>query len=120
MPDEKILETFANPQPSRDYEIEINCPEFTSLCPKTGQPDFGLIHIQYCPDKTCIELKSLKLYLHSYRNKGIFYEAAINIIIDDLVAICRPRRMRVTGKFTARGGITTSVRVEYPHQNDKR
>jgi 7-cyano-7-deazaguanine reductase len=108
------LETFANPQPSRDYEIEIDCPEFTSLCPKTGQPDFGTIIIRYCPDKECIELKSLKIYLQGYRNKGIFYEAVINEIIDDLVAACRPRKMTVKGEFKVRGGITTTVTVEYP------
>lgn len=108
------LETFENPRPQRDYEIEINCPEFTSVCPKTGQPDFGTINIRYCPDKVCLELKSLKLYLQGYRNEGIFYEAAINRITDDLAAACRPRWMRLIGSFTARGGITTSVTVEYP------
>jgi 7-cyano-7-deazaguanine reductase len=109
----QLLETFANPYPQRDYEIDTNCPEFTSLCPKTGQPDYGCINIVYCPDQKCIELKSLKLYLQQYRDKGIFYEAAINAITDDLVAACEPRRMKVTGKFSARGGITTSVTVEY-------
>ena len=110
------LETFPNPQPSRDYEIRIDCPEFTSLCPKTGQPDFGTIAIRYCPDQKCIELKSLKLYLQNYRDQGIFYEAVVNKISDDLVTACSPRKMTVTGCFTARGGITTSVTVEYPHE----
>jgi len=114
MTEDNQLETFANPHPQRDYQIEINSPEFTSLCPKTGQPDFGTINIQYCPDKLCIELKSLKLYLQTYRNEGIFYEAATNKILDDLVTVCRPRRMTVTGSFTARGGITTSVTVKHP------
>jgi 7-cyano-7-deazaguanine reductase len=103
------LETFPNPRPERDYEIAIRCPEFTSVCPKTGQPDFGEIRIAYVPDRACVELKSLKLYLAGYRNRGIFYEAAVNSILDDLVAACRPRRMTVTGAFTARGGITTTV-----------
>jgi len=109
------LETFENPSPKRDYEITIRAPEFTSVCPRTGQPDFGVITIRYTPDKTCLELKALKYYLQSYRNKGIFYEAATNKIIDDLVAACRPRRMTVTGEFSARGGITTTVTVCYPH-----
>ena len=113
MTDQIQLETFANPQPSRDYEIKIDCPEFTSLCPKTGQPDFGIITITYRPDKTCIELKSLKLYLQTYRNKGIFYEAVINEILDDLVNVCRPRYMKLTGSFNPRGGITTVITVEY-------
>ena len=107
------LETFPNPRRERDYEIQISCPEFTSMCPKTGLPDFGEIRITYTPDRTCIELKSLKYYLGAYRNKGIFYEAATNAILDDLVAACRPRRMRVTGAFSARGGITTTVVAEY-------
>lgn len=107
------LETFPNPRPERDYTIEIHCPEFTSVCPKTGQPDFGEIQISYTPDETCIELKSLKYYLQAYRNQGIFYEAATNKILDDLVAGCRPRRMRVTGAFSARGGITTTVVAEF-------
>jgi len=108
------LETFPNPRPERDYAIEIRCPEFTSVCPKTGQPDFGEIQISYTPDATCIELKSLKYYLQTYRNQGIFYEAVTNRILDDLVAACQPRRMRVTGAFSARGGITTTVVVNYP------
>lgn len=107
------LETFPNPQPGRDYEIKIEAPEFTSQCPKTGQPDFGTITIVYVPDQECIELKALKLYLQSYRYMGIFYEALTNKILDDLVESCRPRRMVVTGSFTPRGGITTSVTAEY-------
>ena len=107
------LETFPNPRPERDYEIEIRCPEFTSLCPKTGLPDFGEIVIRYTPDRACVELKSLKYYLVDYRNQGIFYEAATNKILDDLVAACRPRRMTVTGAFSVRGGITTTVKAEY-------
>jgi 7-cyano-7-deazaguanine reductase len=107
------LETFPNPRPERDYEIEVRCPEFTSLCPKTGLPDFGEIIIHYVPDQSCIELKALKYYLIDYRNQGIFYEAATNRILDDLVAACQPRRMTVTGAFSVRGGITTKVVAEY-------
>ena len=107
------LETFPNPRPERDYEIEIHCPEFTSLCPKTGLPDFGEIAIRYVPDLACIELKALKYYLIDYRNQGIFYEAATNKILDDLVAACHPRKMIVKGAFTVRGGITTTVTAEY-------
>ena len=107
------LETFPNPRPEREYEIEIRCPEFTSMCPKTGLPDFGEIIIRYVPDAHCIELKALKYYLIEYRNRGVFYEAATNQILDDLVAACTPRRMTVTGQFTARGGITTTVTVEH-------
>ena len=108
-----LLETFENQFPGRDYTIEIVCPEFTSVCPKTGQPDFGTLTFTYTPDRKCVELKSLKLYLQSFRNQGIFYEAATNQILDDLVAACRPRRMTVIGDFTARGGITTKVTAEY-------
>lgn len=107
------IETFPNPRPERDYEIAIDCPEFTSVCPKTGLPDFGTIRIRYVPDQNCIELKALKYYLVEFRNKGIFYEHVTNQILDDLVAACRPRRMTVTGDFSARGGITTSVTVAY-------
>ena len=107
------LETFPNPRPEREYEIAIDCPEFTSMCPKTGLPDFGTIRIRYVPGDSCIELKSLKYYLVGFRNQGIFYEAATNRILDDLVASCRPRRMTVVGDFTARGGITTAVTAEY-------
>ncbi len=114
MPDRSILETLDNPYPDREYEIEINCPEFTSLCPRTGQPDFGTMNIQYVPDRACIELKSLKLYLHGYRNEGIFYEAVANRILDDLVNACSPKRMTLTSKWTPRGGITSTVVCKYP------
>jgi 7-cyano-7-deazaguanine reductase len=107
------LETFANPRPEREYEIAIDCPEFTSMCPKTGLPDFGTIRIRYVPDERCIELKSLKYYLLEFRNQGIFYEAVTNRILDDLVAACGPRRMTVTGEFTARGGISTTVTADH-------
>jgi len=107
------LETFPNPRRERDYEIAIRCPEFTSVCPKTGLPDFGEIRITYVPDAQCIELKALKYYMIEFRNRGIFYEAVTNQILDDLVAACAPRRMRVVGAFTARGGITTSVTADY-------
>ena len=107
------LETFPNPRPERDYEIEIRCPEFTSMCPKSGLPDFGEIVIRYVPDRLCIELKALKYYMLEYRNRGIFYEAATNQILDDLVAACQPRWMTVVGAFTARGGITTKVETKY-------
>ncbi|MHC4972955.1 MAG: preQ(1) synthase [Planctomycetota bacterium] len=109
-----MLETFENPTPARDYEIVIRCAEFTSVCPKTGQPDFGTITIRYVADQTCLELKALKLYLFGYRNEGIFYEAVVNRILDDLAAACRPRRMEVEGAFTARGGITTTVTARLP------
>ncbi|MBP8305526.1 MAG: NADPH-dependent 7-cyano-7-deazaguanine reductase QueF [Phycisphaerae bacterium] len=112
MTDAKI-DLFENPRPGRDYTVTIQCPEFTSLCPKTGQPDFGVITIEYGPDRTCIELKSLKFYTQGYRNKGVFYEALTNQILDDLVAACQPRWMRVTARFTPRGGITTEVRAEH-------
>jgi 7-cyano-7-deazaguanine reductase len=107
------IETFPNPQPGRDYEIDIQCPEFTSVCPKTGLPDFGEIRISYVPDARCIELKALKYYLVGFRDRGIFYEAVTNQILDDLVAACAPRRMTVTGDFTPRGGIKTMVTATY-------
>jgi 7-cyano-7-deazaguanine reductase len=107
------LELFDNPRPGRDYVITIRCPEFTSVCPKTGQPDFGEIVIEYCPDKKCIELKSLKYYIQSYRNKGIFYESLTNQILDDLAGAANPTWMKVTSKFTPRGGISTDVTVEH-------
>jgi 7-cyano-7-deazaguanine reductase len=103
------LETFPNPAPGRDYTIEIVCAEFTSICPKTGQPDFGTITLRYTPERLCVELKSLKLYLQSFRSQGIFYEAATNRILDDFVRACSPRRCQVNGAFTPRGGITTTV-----------
>ena len=111
---QKELETFTNPKPGRDYTIDIDCPEFTSVCPMTGQPDFATIRISYVPDQSCIELKSLKLYLGAYRQLGIFYEAVTNEILDDLVAVCAPRRMTVVGDFNVRGGISTAVTAEYP------
>ncbi len=110
MPD---LETFPNRHPGRDYVIEITCPEFTSVCPKTGQPDFATIRISYVPDRLCLELKSLKLYLFGYRNQGIFYEHVTNKLLDDFVAAVKPRRMTVEGSFSVRGGISTVVRAEY-------
>ncbi len=107
------LETFPNPKPGRDYEIVHECPEFTSVCPKTGQPDFGKITVRYIPDRLCLELKSLKLYLGSYRNEGVFYEKVVNLILDDLVAACQPRRMEVTGQFNPRGGISSTITACY-------
>jgi 7-cyano-7-deazaguanine reductase len=107
------LETFPNPAPGRDYTIESICPEFTSMCPKTGQPDFGTITFIYTPDQSCVELKSLKLYLQRFRNQGIFYEAVVNRLLDDFVAACQPIRCEVVGAFTARGGITTRVVCRY-------
>ncbi len=109
----KTLETFANPHPGREYEITMECPEFTCICPRTGQPDFAKIRITYVPDQICVELKSLKLYLWSYRNEGAFHEAVINRILDDLVEACRPRRMTVCGDFNVRGGIHTTVTANY-------
>ena len=109
----KELETFANPRPERDYEINLKCPEFTCVCPRTGQPDFATIRIQYVPDSLCIELKSLKLYLWSYRNEGAFHEDVTNRILDDLVQACRPRSMSVVGDFNVRGGIHTVVTASY-------
>lgn len=107
------LETFDNRYPQRDYKIEIVAPEFTSVCPKTGQPDFGVITIAYTPDKKCVELKSLKLYLQSFRNEGIFYENVTNAILDDLVAALSPRWMKITAAFSARGGITETVSIQH-------
>jgi 7-cyano-7-deazaguanine reductase len=104
-----ILETFDNQYPGREYTIEIVCPEFTSVCPKTGQPDFGTLTITYVPAVKCVELKSLKLYLQQFRNEGIFYEHVTNRILDDLMAVVQPRRMKLVAAFTARGGITTTV-----------
>jgi 7-cyano-7-deazaguanine reductase len=107
------LETFPNPRPERDFEILIDCPEFTSVCPKTGLPDFGTIRITYVPDERCLELKSLKYYLIEFRNKGIFYEDVTNRILDDLVELLQPRRMTVVGDFSVRGGIKTVVTATY-------
>ena len=108
------LETFDNPAPGRDYEIVHTAPEFTSVCPMTGQPDFGTVVVRYVPDRRCVELKSLKLYLHAFRDRGIFYEAVVNRILDDLVAACAPRRMEVRGEFRVRGGISSTVTATWP------
>ena len=110
---QKTLETFENPKPERDYEIRMECPEFTCVCPMTGQPDFATIRIRYVPDQRCVELKSLKLYLWSFRNEGAFHEAVTNRILDDLVTALDPRRIRVEGDFFVRGGIHTVVVVEH-------
>lgn len=107
------LETFLNPEPSRDYEIAIQCLEFTSLCPKTGLPDFGEIRITYVPDRRCLELKALKYYFLAFRDRGVFYEQATNQILDDLVSACAPRRMEVVGDFSVRGGIATQITARY-------
>jgi 7-cyano-7-deazaguanine reductase len=114
------LETFPNPNPARDYEIAIRCPEFTSVCPKTGLPDFGEIRISYVPSMWCLELKALKHYLIEFRNRGIFYEAVTNQILDDLVAVCQPRRMTVVGDFSVRGGISTVVTARYDKPEEAR
>lgn len=108
-----LLEVFDNQFPDRDYKIEIVAPEFTSVCPKTGQPDFGTITITYTPRKKCVELKSLKLYLQSYRNRGIFYEMVTNTILDDLVAVVSPQWMKIEAAFSARGGITETVTAQH-------
>lgn len=110
---QKNVETFPNPRPERPYQIRFECPEFTCLCPKTGQPDFATIRIEYVPDQTCVELKSLKLYLWSYRDEGAFHEAVTNTILDDLVNATKPRYMRVEGDFLVRGGIHTVVVAEH-------
>ena len=112
----KELETFPNPRSGRDYEINMECPEFTCVCPRTGQPDFATIRIRYVPAELCVELKSLKLYLWSYRNEGTFHEAVINQILDDLVQACRPKAMTVTGDFNVRGGIHTTITAEHRAQ----
>jgi 7-cyano-7-deazaguanine reductase len=108
-----VLETFDNEFPERDYAIEMICPEFTSVCPKTGQPDFGTLTFTYTPEKKCVELKSLKLYLQQFRNEGIFYENVTNRILDDLVAVLQPRRIKLVAEFSARGGIRTNVTARY-------
>ena len=107
------LEAFPNRHPGRDYTIVHTCPEFTSVCPRTGQPDFGTIRLTYVPDRLCVELKSLKLYLGAFRNQGIFYEHVTNVILDDLVAACKPRRMTVVGQFTPRGGISSRITARF-------
>jgi 7-cyano-7-deazaguanine reductase len=109
----KTLETFENPQPDRDYTIRIRVPEFTCLCPKTGQPDFATLNIEYVPDRLCVELKALKLYVWSYRDEGAFHEAVTNRICDDLVAALAPRYLRLTARFNVRGGIYTTVVAEH-------
>jgi len=109
----KSFDTFNNPRPQRDYLIHMEIPEFTCLCPRTGQPDFAKLILEYIPDKSCVELKSLKLYIWSYRNEGAFHEAVTNRILDDLVTAVKPRFMRLTSKFYVRGGIFTTVVAEY-------
>jgi 7-cyano-7-deazaguanine reductase len=116
----RILETFPNPNPKRDYQIELEFPEFTSMCPVTGQPDFATIRISYVPDRLCVEMKSLKLYFFAFRNKGIFYEAVTNKIADDLVAFLKPRQMTVVGDFAVRGGMKGIVTVSYPSAKTKK
>ncbi|MBI3819884.1 MAG: NADPH-dependent 7-cyano-7-deazaguanine reductase QueF [Planctomycetes bacterium] len=108
---QRNLETFPNPRPGREYEISFACPEFTCVCPKTGQPDFAIIRIWYCPEQLCVELKSLKLYLWSYRNEGAFHEEVTHRIFDDLVAALSPRWLLIEGDFYVRGGIHTAIRV---------
>lgn len=117
---QKDLEVFPNPKPDRDYEIQFECPEFTCLCPRTGQPDFATIRIRYIPEKLCVELKSLKLYLWSYRNMGAFHEKVTNQILDDLVKATGPRFMKVEGDFLVRGGIHTVVTATYEKSRHKR
>jgi 7-cyano-7-deazaguanine reductase len=110
----KRLETFPNPHPARDYEINMEAPEFTCVCPRTGQPDFATIRIRYVPEQLCVELKSLKLYLWSYRDEGAFHEDVINRILNDFVEACRPRKITVVGDFNVRGGIHTTITAGYP------
>lgn len=112
-PSRSVLETFANSYPGRDYTIEITCPEFTSVCPKTGQPDFGTLVFTYVPDRLCVELKSLKLYLQQFRQAGIFYENVTNRILDDMVAVLQPRQIRLVASFTPRGGISSRIIAEF-------
>ncbi|MGD1277939.1 MAG: preQ(1) synthase [Tepidisphaeraceae bacterium] len=109
-----ILQTFANPKPGRSYEVALMYPEFTSVCPVTGQPDFATIMVRYVPASRCVEMKSLKLYFFAFRDKGIFFEAAVNQILDDLVAVLKPRRMTVIGEFAVRGGMSATVTAQYP------
>jgi 7-cyano-7-deazaguanine reductase len=117
---QKHLDTFPNPAPVRDYEIAFDCPEFTCLCPLTGQPDFARFRIRYVPDRLCIELKSLKLYLWSFRDEGAFHEAVTNRILEDLVKACRPRHLVVEGDWFVRGGIGTKVTVEHHAKEPRR
>ena len=114
-----ILETFVNEYPDRDYIIEHTAPEFTSVCPKTGHPDFATMILEYIPDKLCIELKSYKIYLNSYRNDGIFYESVTNKILDDLINVSKPRYMKLTAEFNTRGGISSVVEAEYYKEDEK-
>lgn len=109
-----ILEVFPNPAPGRDYTVLHVAPEFTSVCPKTGHPDFATMELEYVPDATCVELKSLKLYYQSFRNEGIFYEAITNRILDEVAACCSPRSMTLTARWNARGGISSVITVQYP------
>ena len=113
----KILETFENKYPNRDYTVTHIAPEFTSLCPKTGQPDFATITLEYIPDKLCVELKSFKFYLQSYRNDGIFFESVTNKILDDLVEVTKPRWMKITAEFNTRGGISSVIEAEYEDED---
>ena len=113
----KRLDTFINPEPGRDYTISIKLPEFTCLCPVTGQPDFATLHIRYIPDQLCVELKSLKLYIWSYRDEGAFHEAVTNQILSDLVTAVSPRYMKLTADFNVRGGVYTSVTAEHKKEN---
>lgn len=115
-----ILEAFSNPRPGRDYEIQFVFPEFTSVCPVTGQPDFATITLRYVPDALCVEMKSLKLYYFAYRNKGIFYEAVVNTILDDLVALLKPREMTVIGEFAVRGGTAGTITARHVKMPGKR
>lgn len=118
-PDRESLETFANPHPKRDYVIEHTCEEFTSVCPITGQPDYGRLTFEYIADQKCVELKSLKLYLQKFRNQGIFYEDVTNRILDDLVAVLSPRFIRLTAEFTPRGGIRSTITAEYENPDQE-
>ncbi|MCR9208767.1 MAG: preQ(1) synthase [bacterium] len=110
------LEVFENPAPTRNFTIEHHCPEFTSVCPKTGQPDYGTIVFTYVPDRVCVELKSLKMYLQKFRNEGIFYEQVTNRILDDFVAVVQPRKVTVESKWTPRGGLNSNIIVTYPDE----
>ena len=116
MPDQRVrtLEGFDNPKPERDYEIHLECPEFSCVCPRTGQPDFATLHVRYVPDRRCVELKSLKLYLWSFRSEGHYHEQVTNLILDDLVSFLAPRRMLIEAEFNVRGGIRTVITASFP------
>lgn len=114
------LEIFDNPSPGRDFLIEHHCPEFTSVCPKTGQPDFGTIIVRYVPDRVCVELKSLKMYLQAYRGEGIFYEAVTNRIMDDFLAVVKPRQATIESRWTPRGGLHSNIVVRFPDDSSER